>query len=149
MAVIRVGMESGRIVRQIRWDINNFISQGHMEMIRINLFMILVSFILAGVISGCATTPLTKPGFSQRKAYVQENNNIGDEIKNAILNGKVIMGMQKSDVIASWGKPTKIYEQTANEREMWYYKGLGSLFEPGKRVFFVNDVVQEVYVSQN
>lgn len=118
-------------------------------MIRINLFMILVSFILAGVISGCATTPLTKPGFSQRKAYVQENNNIGDEIKNAILNGKVIRGMQKSDVIASWGKPTKIYEQTANEREMWYYKGLGSLFEPGKRVFFVNDVAEEVYVSQN
>lgn len=119
-----------------------------MEMTRIDLLLVLVSFI-SSVITGCATTPLIKPSFSQRKAYVQENYNLSDEIKDAILKGRVVKGMQKKDVIASWGKPTEIFKQTSDTREIWYYKGLGSLFEPGKRVCFFNDIVEDIYVSNN
>ena len=98
--------------------------------------------------SGCASTPLLKPSYFQRSAYVFKKSITNNEIKKAILSGRVIKGMQKDDVEASWGKPTEKYEKHEN-KETWYYGFLAPFLEPGKRVLFIDDVVSEVYVSQN
>ena len=111
--------------------------------------LIIVSFVEIMFLTGCSTTPLTKPFYSQRKLYVERNNTVAEDIKNAILAGKVIKGMSKEEALASWGKPTEIFQHTANDKEVWYYRGFGILVEPGKRVIFNNDTVETVYVSQN
>ena len=75
-------------------------------MIRQRLFSILIIFGL--ISSGCASTPLRKPGLNNRKAYVDAHMDLTQSIREAILHTRVIEGMTYEDVRAGWGEPNEI-----------------------------------------
>ncbi len=63
----------------------------------------LVIFLCLGLV-GCATSaPLLRPSQNSRQEYVNSHPESSPEIKQAILEGKVIKGMTKEDVRAGWG----------------------------------------------
>jgi len=64
---------------------------------KILLTCMILSFMLA--ISACQR--LKKP----RKTYVREHAEISSEIKKAILEKRVIPGMNKEQLLTSWGNP--------------------------------------------
>ena len=58
-----------------------------------------------------------------RHFYVNQNPDISEEIKSAILNGNLIVGMKPADVVATWGKPIEKNTTHAqdNKNEQWIY----------------------------
>ena len=73
-------------------------------------------------ITGCAaiSKPLVKSNQSFRQEYVNNHSELSKEIKQAIINAKVIEGMTKEQVVASWGKPSKINEPFTNQFGNYY-----------------------------
>lgn len=62
----------------------------------------------------------------RRTSYVQNHPELDERTKSAILNGKVFIGMNTEQVLASWGKPNDI-NRTVFEwgvHEQWVYGGL-------------------------
>lgn len=59
---------------------------------------ILSAILVCIVLCGCATLP----PISQRESYVATHA-CSDRTKDAILNGKIYVGMTKEEVVASWG----------------------------------------------
>lgn len=122
------------------------------RILRFNFLNIIFAFIILIAISGCASTPLMKPSYSSRQTYVDTHPHLNTEIKRAILDGRVIKGMTREDVKASWGEPNSINHSTSSKEwdESWSYKGaLFSLIEPSKYVTFKNAIVIEVHVADN
>ncbi|MBA7714289.1 hypothetical protein ES703_123307 [subsurface metagenome] len=62
----------------------------------------------------------------QRQNYVESNTWISPEIKEAILNGRVILGMTIKQVLASRGRPLDINRTTreSGTHEQWVYVGV-------------------------
>lgn len=98
--------------------------------------LILLTAISLFTMTGCAlNSPLLKPGQSSRQEYVNSHPELSPDIKQAILDGKVIKGMTKEDVRISWGQPTTIDDFSADPKAWWYeedsegwwYKGLVEL----------------------
>lgn len=99
-------------------------------------------------ITGCAaiSKPLIKSDHNFRQEYVSRHPELSEEIKQAILNAKVIKGMTKEQVVASWGKPSKINEPFTNQfgnyyGESWEYNRLMAI---PVYINFENDVVDSV-----
>ena len=106
--------------------------------------------------TGCAASgPLLRPSHKSRSEYVERHLELTSEIKQAILEGKVIKGMIKEDVKASWGKPTETDDFSTDpnawwyekEGEGWWYKPFPISLEPTRFVKFKNGVVE--YLSEN
>jgi len=99
------------------------------------------------LLSGCSATPILKPFYSSRKAYVENHPALNYEIKQAILDGKVIVEMTKGDVKAAWGKPNRIEScrEDRKDKNCWRYRSL-FLPEPVKYVQFKEEKVFRVYV---
>lgn len=73
--------------------------------------------------------------YRKRKEYVEKNNSLTDVVKKAILAEKVVIGMTKEDVEASWGKPKDINRTVGSwgVHEQWVYGSSNYLyFEDGK-----------------
>ena len=60
------------------------------------------------IFSSCASTPFRKVELNSRKAYVDAHLYLSQSIKEAIIKGKVIKGMNFDDVKATWGEPDEI-----------------------------------------
>lgn len=82
-------------------------------------------------ITGCAamSKPLIKSNQNSRQEHVSSHPELSEEIKQAILQAKVVEGMTKGQVVASWGKPSKINEPFTNQfgnyyGESWEYNRL-------------------------
>ena len=100
------------------------------------------------IILGCGSTALAgMPNSASRKAHVESHPNLSSEIKQAIIKGKVIEGMTKEDVLATWGEPTEKYKYSEHKRaidendfithdEFWSYKPPFFSFKPKKFVRF-------------
>jgi len=75
-------------------------------------------------VTGCASMskPLAKSNQNLRQEYVNNHSELSKEIKQAIINAKVIEGMTEEQVVASWGKPSKINEPFTNQFGNYYGK---------------------------
>lgn len=117
-----------------------------MEKIKV---IILLLFVL--MIIGCATTSQAKmPNYESRKNYVETHPELYSEIKEVILKGKVIEGMTKQDVLATWGEPSRVsgYDEPEGEYgENWYYDQPVYSFASRKFVRFGVDGIVN-YVSE-
>lgn len=118
--------------------------------------IIVFSSLFVLTIAGCAANgPLLKPSQKTRSQYVERYSELTAEIKQAILRGKVIEGMTKEDVMASWGRPSETDDFSANSKAWWYepdgegwwYKPFPISLEPTRFVKFKEGIV--VYFSEN
>lgn len=76
--------------------------------------------------SGCAALIENEPGYTtleSRKKYIQENPETPKEIQEKIIEQKIVLGMTKSQALASWGKPESINRTVSkdNVSEQWVY----------------------------
>ena|SRR3989338_4974368 len=101
-------------------------------------------------VTGCAVNgPLIKPSQDTRREYVSKHPWLDKEIKQAILEGKVIKGMTREDVRAAWGKPSKTDDFSTDPNAWWYdsdgegwwYKPFPVSLEPTRFVKFKNGFV--------
>ena len=91
---------------------------------------------------GCAT-----PSTQTKKAFLVAHPNTAPEIQQAILESRVIVGMTKEEVRASWGTPIEISGGRGGEREYWYYNGTRCYNPP--TLNFRNAVLESVDVNYN
>jgi outer membrane protein assembly factor BamE (lipoprotein component of BamABCDE complex) len=114
----------------------------------LSIFVIFLIFL-----SGCATSgPLLRPSFNSRQEYVRNHPRLSPEIKQAILEGRVIKGMTKEDVRASWGEPTRIKDFTTDPNAWWYdknsegwwYQASPLSLEPTRFIEFKKGIVVDV-----
>ena len=87
-----------------------------------------ILFIIIGVLllQGCANvSPITRKDnpITRRKDYVQKHPELKENIRQAILEGKVRLGMTKEQVIASWGEPynKSTFGSVWGTTEQWTY----------------------------
>ncbi|MCA9394705.1 MAG: hypothetical protein KC900_10905 [Candidatus Omnitrophica bacterium] len=86
-------------------------------------------------VAGCQTSkPLHVAAKDVRTAYVRQNPQLESPVKRAIRGGRVIPGMSKDDVEASWGEP---YLRGGSR---WEYRGWRNIYIlfSGDRVTSVN-----------
>ena len=80
---------------------------------------------------------------SIRKAYVAGHPELNEQTKQAILNGEILIGMTKEQLIASWGDPLEINTiRTAKKqgREEFVY--------PDNQYVYIEDgMVTEIRIS--
>ena len=75
--------------------------------------------------AGCATM---QPGkdFTRdkelRESYVQEHQELQEDIKQAILQGEIIPGMEKKTIKDLLYEPLEKYESETDMMEVWYYE---------------------------
>lgn len=85
--------------------------------------LIISSIVLSFVLFGCAGSgPLLKPDQGSRFAYISKHPELSVDIQQAIQDGRVIKGMTKEDVEATWGKPSSIENFNADPKAWWYEK---------------------------
>ena len=108
-------------------------------------FFILIVVVLI-TSSSCASVPFKKITLNNRTVYVNEHPNLKESIKDAILKGKVIIGMSFEDVRAVWGEPNEI--STAENSKFlkegesgWQYN---RLFVVPIFVHFTNGIVADI-----
>ena len=104
------------------------------------------------IITGCAASgPLIKPNYESRREYVGKHSELTSEIRQAILEERVIKGMTKEDVKAIWGEPTNILSLEypryyKDDEEGWYYKGtLLQTLAPNCTITFLKGIVEKIY----
>jgi len=87
--------------------------------------MVISSIILINLTTSCGVY-YRKKIQERRTSYVQNHPELDERTKSAILNGRIFIGMNTEQVLASWGKPNKInrsvYEWGVHEQ--WVYGGL-------------------------
>jgi len=89
-----------------------------------NKRLIIFGIMLLFLLSGCATNALSlEPNINSKQKYIENHRGLSIEIKEAILEGKVIKGMTKDNVRASWGSPTEIEDFSTNSNAWWYEEG--------------------------
>jgi len=85
----------------------------------------------------------------RRAAYVKDNQRVSKQIKNAILNGFIVIGMTTDQVRASWGKPHDVnrtvgswgvHEQWVYGHEEYYGAGVSG-FTGDYYLYFENDLL--------
>lgn len=71
--------------------------------------------------------------FDIRQEYVNQHPNISEQIKKCILNKQITIGMNKKDVLVSWGKPLHINKTVFKNsvHEQWVYSN--------RYLYFIND----------
>lgn len=65
----------------------------------------------------------------ERKQYIKDRPALDAAIKNLILEGRLMRGMTREEVKASWGKPDIVYRTVTNNivNEQWQYKDIDYL----------------------
>lgn len=103
-------------------------------MIRYPLSVIFLIFVLA----------CTPPQRHLRERYVNDNPEMKPEIKDAILDGDVIIGMTEYQVYASWATPIfkGITEYNGKKLNYWIYPDMKG--SPFVNIYFSNKIVVEI-----
>lgn len=115
--------------------------------------LIIALTIIPLILSGCVTAESLKKitdeklkynaGFYAENLYRQEfvrrHPEWPDEIKQAILKGKVRIGMTKEQARAAWGEPTKVNRTVTQSgvHGQWVYNCVGAL----SFLYFENDIL--------
>ena len=101
--------------------------------------VLLISLSLA--LSACITTvtgPITKQKYSSgedlryiqetieydRQQYLKQHPRLSPYIRRVIAQGRIVKGMTRDEVRASWGEPYIVYRTKTNEfvNEQWLYR---------------------------
>ncbi|MFQ5957576.1 MAG: hypothetical protein ACE5KK_07375 [Candidatus Brocadiales bacterium] len=65
-----------------------------------------------------------------RRDYIDKHPELSERIREAILNGEIIIGMAQEEVVASWGAPwdktTRDYDEVVIE--IWHYIPYGGTY---------------------
>lgn len=99
------------------------------------------AWIEESVVSNTRVTRPT-PNTLRRRSFVENHSNLSTRHREAILSGRVALGMNKSMVRASLGRPDNINRTTASwgTREQWVYRqGRGRLY-----IYFRDGVVETI-----
>ncbi|GEM_PF-1420918 len=119
---------------------------------RFSSTIIMYGIVFFTLVTGCvASGPLIKPNQGSRKEYVYSHPALNEEIRQAILAGKIVKGMTKGDVKATWGDPTNILNLEypryyKKDEEGWYYKGtLLQTLAPNCTITFFKGIVEKIY----
>ncbi len=96
-----------------------------------------LSLVVCGVaLSGCATT---NSSLASREAFVVDHPDLSEVQADAILEGRVMLGMNGEMVTAAWGDPTRVEMVKAEDANFqWIY---GNVFVGGSitNLFFNED----------
>ncbi len=95
---------------------------------------------LAALLAGCAASS-GKPGDDARTMYVTQHPEIEPRFARAVLDGNVLVGMNRDMVKTSWGEPTRIEKlPIGNEKgeERWTFGN-----------YLVNNAVTHLYFRNN
>ena len=85
--------------------------------------IIICIFILSFAFVGCAGNgPLLRPDQDSRRAYIGKHPDLSSTVQQAIQEGKVVKGMTKDDVEATWGKPSSTEDFSADSKAWWHKK---------------------------
>lgn len=81
--------------------------------------------LLCLALTGCA---LFGGDERRRYDYLETRSDLRPEVRAAIIDGKIMRGMTKAEVIASWGEPCWYCRGTrkASWGDMWEYNVFGS-----------------------
>ena len=75
---------------------------------------------------------------SRRQGYVKTHSELDNNTKEAILKGKIFIGMGSDQAKASWGPPKRINKtvSASGVHEQWIYSSQYLYFENGKLTSF-------------
>ncbi len=103
-----------------------------------------MSKILLALIAFFLFLTCTPPEKHLRERYVNDNPELKSDIKKAILEGDVIVGMTKEEVYASWATP--IFKGEKREKgstyEYWTYPNMKD--SPFVNIYFMDDFVVKI-----
>lgn len=95
-----------------------------------NRFILLSLVLTLLIVSGCGRL-ISEPychtheeANRRREAYVQNHPDLSEDVRDAILWGEVIQGMNKPEVQAAMGKPSTtsaVREENGHTIHLWYY----------------------------
>ena len=103
--------------------------------------IVLLSILLC-VFVGCGTYIMKK----RQQTYVNHHPDLSSEKKQSILNGKLLRGMTREEVLASWGRPTKsnISEGSWGVDERWIYRSPSRYYPNTRYVYFRNGILTSI-----
>jgi hypothetical protein len=110
---------------------------GHFE----NIALVLLAALL---MAGCASTDTIA---SRKQAHADGYAMLPPDMRAAVDQGQIKVGMSKDGVLIAWGKPSQSVHggNASGEATTWIYQGLHTQ-ETGSyaraQVIFVNDLVQ-------
>jgi len=83
---------------------------------------------------------------NRRQTYINHHQSLSLEKKQAILNGKLLIGMTREEVLASWGRPRKsnISEGSWGVDEQWIYGRHRRNFSDVCYVYFRNGILTSI-----
>ncbi|MCB9771321.1 MAG: hypothetical protein H6754_02055 [Candidatus Omnitrophica bacterium] len=103
---------------------------------------------------GCASSsPFVKPSQNSARVYLKAHPELDSDVKQAISNGNIILGMSKNDVLAVWGKPDTIFLKDKPRfkyepppwNEQWVWKGaFFRTFSQDCTITFSDDKVENI-----
>ena len=69
----------------------------------------------------------------RRESYVRGHSEIGADVRSAVLRGRLVMGMTRDGVYASWGPPGDVNRSVGSwgVHEQWVYGSSYLYFENG------------------
>jgi len=86
----------------------------------------------------------TPPRKSLRERYVRDNPELKTNIKRAILDGDVIVGMSKEQVYASWATPIFKGEKREEGQTYEYWTFPNMKDSPFVNIYFIDNVVVKI-----
>ena len=109
---------------------------------------ILALTLAAVVAGGCSPGMMIKE--HRRQTYVAQHVDLPATTRTCILEGKILLGMSKADVVASWGQPHHINRSAGawGASEQWVYGTNGRYgFTPSGFLYFEEGTLTDWQVS--
>ena len=114
------------------------------------------------LLAGCTTTTsgLQGPSGSQqfrlrRQAYISTHPCLPEQTRNDILRGRIRLGMNPEEVVASWGPPDRQHRSIVGVNERWVYHkfsyqyGLRIMLRGEWCLYFQNDMLSSWSVDDD
>lgn len=94
--------------------------------------------VVAALSGGCSSSQMNR---------IDQNRHLYEqwplETRQAVLDGRIEVGMTPDMVLVAWGKPSEVVTQSANGDEIWVFKRGGS----DGSVYYPGGVSQGIYSS--
>ncbi len=110
------------------------------------LILVLIAVLIGALLAGCA---VTDKAAMKRSLFVDQHPELSEAMAEALVNGRVMVGMTQEMVQVAWGKPVRIEPIKAEDvSSHWIY---GNYFVAGTTtsLFFDPDGVLVRYEVKN